>query len=81
MGKSFVLYTIVSSEENLVNCIYFIYDVCRSQPHIPLNDRTDQFYKPTPGEQGDFCKNGPAFEKCPRFVAYQNHLKAVGLAK
>jgi hypothetical protein len=27
------------------------------------------------------CKNGPAFEKCPRFRAYQDHLKAVGLAK
>jgi hypothetical protein len=81
LTKPFVLYTIVSSEEKLVNCIYFIYDVCRSQPHIPLNNRIDQFYKPTGPEQGELCKNGPAFEKCPRFVAYQNHLKAVGLAK
>jgi len=81
LDKSLVLYTAVSSEENLVNCIYFIYDVCRSQPHIPLNNKTDQFYKPTPEEQSTLCKNGPAFEKCPRFRAYQDHLKAVGLAK
>jgi hypothetical protein len=81
LGKSFVLYTQVDSEESFVNCIYFILDVCRSQPHIPLYDKVDQFYKPTPQDQTEFCKNGKEFAGCPRFTAYQNHLKAAGLAK
>lgn len=80
MGKSFVLYTQVDSEESFVNCIYFINDICRAQPQTAIN-RINQFYKPIEQEQGEFCKNGPAFEKCPRFRAYQDHLKAVGYAK
>jgi hypothetical protein len=79
--KSFVLYTILEVEGELVDCIYFANNECRAQPVVRGVSAVGESYKPTEADQKDFCKNSAEFQGCPRFVAYQNHLKAIGLEK
>ena len=59
-----------------MNCIYLSTSVCQAQP-IPFKART-MFYTPTEEEQKEFCKNKENFQECPRYVAYQQHLKIIG---
>lgn len=88
MAKSFVLYSIIEVEGELVECVYFINGQCYAQPFARRTNLERQsglgpdveFYKPVEQDQLDFCKN-KAFRVCPRFQAYLDHLKAIGVAK
>lgn len=88
MGKSFVFYTKVYVEGDLVNCIYFINGKCWAQPFAARSKLSQsaaaeqvEFYKPTEEEQKKYCMNIGEFRACPRFQAYQDDLKARGLEK
>ena len=81
MTKSFVLYTILEVEGKLVDCIYFANSECRAQPVVHGVSAPGEFYKPNEQDQKEYCKNGANFQYCPRFIAYQAHLKAIGLEK
>ena len=63
-----------------MNCIYYIFGVCRAQPLVD-GAKIDQFYAPVEEDQKEYCKDKLKFSKCPRLVAYHNHLKARGVAK
>jgi hypothetical protein len=86
-AKSFVFYTEVGVEGDLVNCIYLINGNCWAQPFAARTSLERQqlaeaisFYKPTEEDQAAYCAFA-TFLKCPRFTAYQDHLKAAGLVK
>jgi len=86
--KSFILYSEVHVEGDLVNCIYLINGQCWAQPfaaHSKLAQSSAsekiEFYKPTEEDQKHFCASGIGFQTCPRFQAYQDDLKARGLGK
>jgi hypothetical protein len=93
LGKSFVFYTEVYVEGDFVDCVYLINKQCWAQPFAELIGRAErgsykptlgtniEFYKPTEEDQTEHCTNKVNFEKCPRFTAYQSHLKAIGLEK
>jgi hypothetical protein len=81
MTKSFVLYTILEVEGKLVDCIYFANNQCRAQPVIVGVSTMGESYKPTEADKRKYCQNEAEFKACPRFTAYQNHLKAVGLER
>jgi len=84
MKKTYVLYNEVDVEGELVDCIYLNYDECRAQPYIAKKigrpeDMT--FYNPSKEDKEKYCQVAGQFKDCPRFVAYQNHLRAIGLQK
>ena len=83
MTKSFVLYTVLEVEGELVNCIYFANNECRAQPVVLGVSAMGEFYKPTEEDQTRFCRNtrSVGFRTCPRLLTYQGHLKAIGLEK
>ena len=64
-------------EENRVDCGYFVEGDCVAQPFA----MGGHYYKPTEEEKKRFCENENEFKVCPRFTAYQEHLKAIGLRK
>jgi hypothetical protein len=81
MEKTFILYSeIVGVGDGSMECVYFLQERCAAQPLVEKGQRGLLFYKPDEGDKNAFCKTG-AFMKCPRFTAYQNHLKAIGLEK
>jgi len=53
-------------------------DECRAQPFV-AGDKV--YYKPTEQEKEAYCRGGSPQRNCPRFVGYQEHLKAIGLEK
>jgi hypothetical protein len=88
LGKSFLFYTEVYVEGDLMNCVYLNNGQCWAQPFAPRTtlDRqaaVDQIelYKPTGDEQTRFCTNTrPAgFRTCPRAMLYHDYLRARGL--
>lgn len=83
MTKSFLVYNIIEVEGEPVDCIYLTKGECRAQPfaRVGFGRGGFAFYTPTETEQVKYCNNGPEFKACPRFVAYQDHLKAIGLVK
>jgi hypothetical protein len=81
LTKSFVLYTVLEVEGELVDCIYFANNECRAQPVVRGVSGVGDFYKPTAEEQKDFCKERSNFRACARLLAYQTHLRALGLEK
>jgi hypothetical protein len=58
-------------------CVYFLQERCAAQP---LVEKGLLFYKPEEGDKNIYCKTGD-FMRCPRFMAYQAHLKVIGLEK
>ena len=79
MKRSFILYNEIEVGDDLVDCIYFLKDECWAQPFV--SGEKGGYYAPTEEEQKKHCKNEANFHYCPRFTAYQNHLKAIGLKK
>jgi hypothetical protein len=73
-----ILYSEVDVGGDMVDCIYLVKDECRAQPFV---DVTKVYYKPTEQEKKDYCRSGSPQRNCPRFVGYQEHLKAIGLVK
>jgi hypothetical protein len=75
--KSFILYSEVELGDDLVDCIYLFKDECRAQPIV---DKKEGYYKPTGEDKAHFCSmKAMDFRSCPRFQAYQDHLRAIGL--
>lgn len=75
--NSFILYSEVELEDDLVDCIYLFKDKCRAQPIV---DKEEGYYKPTDEDRKRFCSmRANEFRACPRFQAYQDHLRAIGL--
>ena len=65
-----------------MDCIYIVKGECMAQPFTQHSAAGSLgFYKPNEEDQKTFCKNAEASKTCPRFTAYHEHLKAVGLAK
>lgn len=81
MTKSFVLYTVLEVEGELVNCIYFTNNECRAQPVVLGVSAMGEFYKPTEEDQSRFCRNTRMMRTCPRAGLYHEHLRAIGLEK
>ena len=93
MGKSFVLYTEVHVEGDLVNCNYLIKGQCWAQPFAERGKMKAgnyesvgadiEFYKPTEDDQRRFCANTgrEGFRMCPRAGTYHEYLRAKGLEK
>ena len=83
MKNSFILYSEVVIEDNPVDCIYFINGQCWAQPFATRTHTGPdiEFYKPTDEDQKNYCKEIRNFQTCPRFLAYQGHLRAMGLKK
>jgi hypothetical protein len=83
--KSFVLYTILEVEGNLVNCVYLINGQCWAQPFATHmhGGPAIELYKPTEDEQKRFCTNTgrEGFRICPRAGLYHEYLRAKGLEK
>jgi len=77
--RSYILYSKIDVGENPVQCIYFLTDVCMAQPFAP--GEKGGFYEPTEDDQTRYCKNPGNFPACARLLAYQGHLKAIGLEK
>ena len=80
-GNSFILYSELLTSDELVNCIYFASNECRAQPFVQVTQGQRDYYKPTEEEQKDYCGERASFRNCSRLVAYQDHLKAIGLEK
>jgi len=83
LGKVFILYREIVAGDDLMECIYFSKGVCMAQPMEikglpPLNI---PFYQPTEEEKKGLCLTRDNFLACGRFTGYQQHLKAMGLAK
>ena len=61
---------------SILDCIYFNCKgntcVCKAHPVIG----EVYFYKPTEADVDKYCKNDEKFDACPRYEAYQDHLKA-----
>jgi len=59
-----------------MDCIYFDNGDCRAQPFSKMVRRgvLAGFYKPSDDEIRTYCK--AQFTGCPRFKAYQEHLKS-----
>ena len=60
-----------------MDCIYFLKDECWAQPFV--SGEKGGYYEPTEEEQKEYCKSRANFQYCPRFKAYHDHLKAIGL--
>ena len=73
--KCYILYSEIEVREKPMDCGYFVNGDCV----VPPFGAQGYYYKPTEEEQKALCKN--EFRACPRFTAYQNHLKAVGIQK
>jgi hypothetical protein len=82
LAKSFVLCNMIEVEGDLVNCVYLVDGECRAQPFTKMHGSRGStgFYKPTEEEQKNYCQ-AYTFNTCPRFKAYQDHLKFAGLQK
>jgi hypothetical protein len=76
MAKSYLLYVEIEAEDNQMDCIYFSGSECLAQPHSIAKR---PHYKPTDEDQKLYCKNGNEFKACPRFTAYQEHVKSFKL--
>jgi hypothetical protein len=59
-----------------MDCIYLSRNDCLAQPASALKR---EHYKPTDEDQKLFCKNGSEFKACPRFTAYQEHVRSFKL--
>ena len=81
MVKSFVLYNILEVEGELLDCIYFMNNECRAQPILVGVSKMGEAYHPTELDQKEYCKGSDKFKECPRFVAYHEHLRLIGLHK
>ena len=81
MEKPFILYAEIHVRGDLVDCIYFIKERCFAQPILVSGDVDAHHYKPNEDDKKAYCNNGEEFKECPRFDAYQDHLKAIGLRK
>jgi hypothetical protein len=83
MEKSYVRYTILHVEDELMNCIYFVQDHCTAQPHAVANANFPSagYYKPTDDERKEFCNNAGIADTCPRFKQYKLYLGMTGLDK
>jgi hypothetical protein len=79
LEKAFVVYTELQVEGDLLDCIYFTKGECLAQPFVKLPSK--EYYKPNEEDQKSFCKNRDEFRACPRFGAFQEHLRALGLEK
>jgi len=79
MNKSLVLYHEIDVGRDPVNCIYLIFDDCHAQPFATRTGTG--FYSPSEDDKKRFCQVADHFKNCPRFVAYQNHLLAIGMKK
>jgi hypothetical protein len=75
--KPLVLYNQIDVEASPLECIYFIDNECRAQLNT---DKAGKCYAPTEEDQTSYCKD-EEFPDCPRFIAYQDHLRAIGLQK
>ncbi len=75
MNKAFILYSEIYAGDNPLECVYFYEGSCLVRP-IAIPDM--KFYKPNEEDQKNYCKTSD-FDKCPRFSAFQAHLKAIGL--
>jgi hypothetical protein len=75
MVKSFILYSEVEIEDNVVDCVYLVKDECRAQPFVGSDK---EYFKPNEKDRAKFCNRG-FFTACPRFNAYQRHLEIIGL--
>ena len=79
--NSFILYSELLTGDHLVGCIYFASNECRAQPFVQVAQGERDYYKPTEQDQKEHCRSGGSFRRCPRLLAYQDHLKAIGLEK
>jgi hypothetical protein len=66
--------------EGDLDCIYLTNEQCRAQPFL-VDVSGGGHYKPAQEDQKAYCKNSGEFQGCPRFEAYQDHLRAIGLVK
>ncbi|MCX6660093.1 MAG: hypothetical protein NTX81_06920 [Candidatus Bathyarchaeota archaeon] len=74
------MYSEVDVRGALVNCIYFVIDECRAQPFTERTERGLNYYKPDEEDRKNYCKTHD-FKRCPRYVAYNEHIRALGLKK
>lgn len=85
MTKTYIIYNEISVESELVDCIYLNGGECRAQPFIAkMPGRMGEelnFFKPIEDDQNRYCKKTEGFQFCPRFKAYQEHLRAIGFQK
>jgi len=76
---SCILYSEMDVSDDTVNCVYLVKDECRAQPIL---DKEEGYYKPIERDRERFCSGRVInFRACPRFQAYQDHLRAIGLEK
>ena len=79
MKTSYALYSEMDVSDDPVNCVYLFKDECRAQPFV---DKEEGYYKPIDEDRKRFCSmRASNFRGCPRFQAYQDHLRAIGLEK
>ena len=82
MKNSFILYSELLTGDDFLGCIYFASNQCRAQPFVQVAQGEKlELYKPTEQDQKEHCRSGASFRRCPRLLAYQDHLKATGLEK
>ena len=84
LKNTYILYHEVEVKGEPVDCIYLNGDECRAQPYSQRVKGAMEgmlFYKPNEEDKKRFCQLASQFKECPRFVAYQNHLRAIGLEK
>ncbi|MGA2626035.1 MAG: hypothetical protein ABSF63_03110 [Candidatus Bathyarchaeia archaeon] len=80
--KHYIRCTEILSDEEQLDCVYLLEDYCTAQ-QTAIAGRSPGlagYYEPTVTELKAFCNSG-AFINCPRFKAYQAHLKLIGLQK
>ena len=58
MKNSFILYSEIDVEDDVLDCIYFIKGECWAQPSM---DKTREHYKPTEEDQKNHCTGGKFF--------------------
>jgi hypothetical protein len=75
LERALFFYTEVEAEGILVECIYLNDGECRAQPRQHLGEKKN-YYKPSEDDKKQYC-TAPDFQRCPRFSAYQNHMKAM----
>ena len=79
MKKSFILYSEVDVEGELLECVYLVSDECRAQPLTSKIEGEIPYYKPSQEDLKIYCKDARNFRACPKYIGYQDDLKARGL--